>query len=337
MSSPTQTSNPPWLVMVYMAGDNSLTEEMVLALQDLKAEGPPQDDIIVAQFDPSGTGISTQRYDFTDSIGKVTLDDYRDKTFDGLESNTGSPDTLKAFIKWARDQVTDGIKRRSLLILSGHGSGTTEDFFMKDEASMDALTFDELHDVLKNVKPKIDILGLDACYMCMGELAYEIRGDVGILIGPEGLEPAFGWPYRRILAGAKAKRLAPGGQPMAPEELADTIVSEYVSHYADYDRAAGRSADLAALRLAEMNAVTRAFKALVAQLDALPDADHDKILLAHWYAQTYKADQFVDLRDLCVQIQTQLGQDHPAASACEGVKSALDASVIRSGCSGFAT
>ena len=53
MSSPTQTpirapgsasaekSNLPWLVMVYMAGDNSLTEEMVLALQDLMLEGAP--------------------------------------------------------------------------------------------------------------------------------------------------------------------------------------------------------------------------------------------------------------------------------------------------------
>ena len=29
---------------------------------------------------------------------------------------------------------------QSLLILSGHGSGTTEDFLMKDEASLDALT-----------------------------------------------------------------------------------------------------------------------------------------------------------------------------------------------------
>ena len=32
----------PWLVMVYLAGDNNLSEDMVLALQDLKAEGPPR-------------------------------------------------------------------------------------------------------------------------------------------------------------------------------------------------------------------------------------------------------------------------------------------------------
>ena len=42
MGTPATTSNAPWLVMVYLAGDNNLTEEMVLALQDLAAEGPPE-------------------------------------------------------------------------------------------------------------------------------------------------------------------------------------------------------------------------------------------------------------------------------------------------------
>ena len=36
-------------------------------------------------------------------------------------------------------------------------------------------------------------------------------------------------------------------------------------------------------------------------------ADDNKLLLAHWYAQTYKFDQFVDLKDLCIQIQKQFG------------------------------
>ncbi len=31
----------PWLVMLFLAGDNSLNEDMVLALQDIQAEGAP--------------------------------------------------------------------------------------------------------------------------------------------------------------------------------------------------------------------------------------------------------------------------------------------------------
>ncbi len=36
----TARPNAPWLTMLYMAGDNELTEEMVLALQDLVGEHP---------------------------------------------------------------------------------------------------------------------------------------------------------------------------------------------------------------------------------------------------------------------------------------------------------
>ena len=59
-----------WTVMVYLAGDNNLSEEMVWALKEMKewAQQPraPKGCKInlVAQFDPSGMGIPTQRYDF---------------------------------------------------------------------------------------------------------------------------------------------------------------------------------------------------------------------------------------------------------------------------------
>ena len=42
----------------------------------------------------------------------------------------------------------------------------------------------------------IDILGLDACYMAMGEVTYQVRNEASIVIGSEGLDPAFGWPFR---------------------------------------------------------------------------------------------------------------------------------------------
>ena len=42
----------PWLVMLFLAGDNSLNEDMVLALQDIQAEGAPAGDRLVALLDP---------------------------------------------------------------------------------------------------------------------------------------------------------------------------------------------------------------------------------------------------------------------------------------------
>ena len=230
---------------------------------------------------------------------------------------------------------------------------------MKDESSMDSLTIDELKAVLAelhgNATQKLELLGMDACYMAMGEVAYELRDDVDILIAAEGLEPAFGWPYDRILQAAK-RRQAAGRPHLPPRELAVDIVDEYVKCYSDYDRSAGIAADLAAIDLSKLEikgpppkGVVPAFKALVASLsdvlakDNTTDkepatrANHNRLLLAHWHAQTYKADQFVDLKDLCEQLKICFATE-PALHAKAGdVIQALEECVIRSGCSGFAT
>ena len=355
LSSTTVEPQHPWLVMLYMAGDNDLTEDMVLMLQDLQAEGPPAGDTIVAQFDPSAEGLLTQRYVFTDSRGANGLHVKEART----ETNTGNTETLNDFVKWAVNNY-GGPNTRYLLILAGHGSGITEDFFLRDDTSKDSLTIDELaqglaaaNDVIKaKGGEKIDILGLDACYMAMGEVAYQIREHVGILIGAEGLEPAFGWPYRRILSAAKAYRSAPEnkGQSMDPRRLAEAIVRQYVEHYLDYDIAVGRSADLAAIDLTRMGDLAQAVSALAESLIKAVHADqHDLVTLAHWYAQTYKADQFVDLRDFCDQTRKRFTSDDSAGvhagvrAACDRVLRALDGDaqgngrcIIRSGCTGFA-
>ena len=96
---------------------------------------------------------------------------------------------------------------RHLLILSGHGSGTTQDFLLRDDTPSDSLSIPELAEALelskKAIGKTIDILGMDACFMSMFEVAFEIRTSVDLLIGAEGLEPEFGWPYARILARAR--------------------------------------------------------------------------------------------------------------------------------------
>ena len=283
---------PPWLIMLYLAGDNNLSEEMVLSLQDLLAEGVPADARILAQFDPSGVGLEAQRYRFgieadgtvatatrrtsseigasrTRSAGsssrrdagrdsgrsgshaKVpdTIERHRDKDFDGSDVNTGNPATIADFVRWAARHDKKG-QMQYLLVLSGHGAGTSADFLLKDENAQDALSMTELRTALqvateeirsrtRQPKRKIDILGFDACFMSMGEVAYEVREFAEILVGAEGMEPAFGWPYRRLLAKAKDRK-----KHLGPQELASEIVQEYVTHYSDFDRTAGRSADL---------------------------------------------------------------------------------------------
>jgi hypothetical protein len=157
-----------------------------------------------------------------------------------------------------------------------------------------------------------------------------------------------------LLATAKAFRAGHNDQPMSPRALSEAIVRNYVEHYSDYDRSAGRSVDLAAIDLTKVEGLDDAMANLA---ESLRDADPNRVLLAHWRAQTYKADQFVDLHDFCIQAYKQFEGDARVREACVKVIQILDGDtlaidavnanakhlttngggcIIKSGCSGFA-
>jgi hypothetical protein len=351
-------TEPSWTVMVYLAGDNNLTEEMVWALQELKSwssNGLPSPRI-VAQFDPSGAGIPTQRYDFgKHAPGSPPVDGdleyWREPPSQALdETNTGNPNALKEFILW-------GAKRHNAshyaVILSGHGSGTTEDFLLKDENSIDSMSIPELKEALNGalgemgkagcapLSGKFDILGMDCCFMSMVEVCHSLKNIAGIVIGAEGYEPEAGWPYHRIL---QALAGSPGKYWNA-EELAKLIVEKYVLYYSDFDLSAGRSSDLAAIDLDKMevkgplNDLAANLNRLIAPENPAHEAAREQITLAHWEAQTYKFDQFVDLKDFCLCLQERERKflhDRPLRDACSALITAVDNCVVLAGCSGFA-
>ena len=167
-----------------------------------------------------------------------------------------------------------------------------------------------------------------------GRVTHALQEKVGIVIGAEGEEPAFGWPFREVLKQAKAGRTKFGEHP-DPETLAALIVRCYVTHYAAFDETAGRSADLAALRVAGVANVTKRFRRLCTAL-LKKDVDHEQVLLAHWYAQTDKSDQFADLRDLCEQLRKRLPSNKAVVTAAGQVIDAVKARLILGGCSGHA-
>jgi hypothetical protein len=365
-----------WTVMIYLAGDNNLTESMVWALKDLRTgteEVKELDLRIVAQFDPSGEGIPTQRYDFYKSHKrrnrtiqkhsnhrlKVDGDLERWRVYlEPDETNTGNPLALQDFIKWG---VKEHEAEHYMVILSGHGSGTTEDFLLRDDNAADSLSIVELKEALNgaleelqklresgglqyDAPKKFDILGLDACFMSMVEVCGELTDLVDIVIGAEGFEPEAGWPYHRFLQEIRDPRFK--DKKNGAKALAEMNVRTYVEFYSDYDRAAGRSVDLAAIDLRKMrkekldSRVSELAKRLSGLLPI--QAKRDNLVLAHWEAQTYKFDQFVDLYDLCERISVRfgIGEKGRAAksvvSAAQRVMRAVENCVVSSGCAGFA-
>lgn len=182
---------------------------------------------------------------------------------------------------------------------------------------------------------RIDILGMDSCLMSMAEVCYQLRGLVSFMVGAEGYEPNTGWPYERILSPLFDD---PG---IDPEALAATIADEYVEYYKDY-LATGRYVDQAACDLSRCGALADAVRLLAKHLTRLLSSPEGRkaILLAHWEAQTYKDDQYVDLYDFCDLLErgsNVLGDglsDQAVRRACRKVKTALKEMVLVSRYSG---
>ena len=209
MVNEKQKPKPPrkrkrkWTVMIYLAGDNNLSSEMIWSIKEMKRVnkiGPREPITVLVLFDPP-PNLPAQAYVIThgDKDNKLireaklaaivnkgkkggaktlALDPGKSSTVHPI--NTGDPGTLFQFISYGLEKYD---AERYMVVLSGHGSGADEDFLLKDDSARDSLTIRELKDVFTAVKQKlkdeekervIDILGLDSCLMSMAEVYYEL-------------------------------------------------------------------------------------------------------------------------------------------------------------------
>jgi hypothetical protein len=124
-------------------------------------------------------------------------------------------------------------------------------------------------------------------------------------------------------------------------ELAINVVDKYNTYYLDYALIANSSASLSAIRLDRMDDLAGAVRRFVrVSLPLLSDENETRRIFvgllthAHWVAQTYRQDQFVDLYDFCdrfiVDYETmrmsheQLLRDiKPVADACARIKDVI--------------
>jgi hypothetical protein len=110
-----QRAEKQWTIMVYLAGDNNLDSAAVTDLEEMKKVGSTPEVDVVAQVDRSGGGHATNRYHLKKG-GTLAAD-----AVESLgETNTGDPEVLGSFIRWAMKNYP---AKRFLLTLWNHGSG----------------------------------------------------------------------------------------------------------------------------------------------------------------------------------------------------------------------
>jgi hypothetical protein len=354
----SQVPEVTWLVMVYMAADNSLAAECVFSLTEILRTLQDSRIAVMAQFDSHVTGIQTKRYNF--SPGSYTSG-FPQRLCDAEESfpqssvdeelpilgpqattipptadpqippvqieNSAAPAALEDFLITGIQKYP---KARTLVILSGHGSGAL-DGFLSDSNPPGSLSIPNLGSALNRVKidcgKEIDILGMDSCLMSMAEVCRELSGSAKYLVGSEGFVLSGGWPYRDFLDALQA---APN---MTPKQLAKTLVREYIRYYSDYV-AAGISVDQSASDLEKSIALTKAVEKLVNSLTdtkrkTLKPSVISPLIVAHWRAQSYQHEQFVDLKDFSALLKEEIEKidktdQEGVGQACVDVGNAVD-------------
>jgi hypothetical protein len=296
-----------WTIMVYLAGNNNLAEEMVFAVREMLRIGSREHFDIVVQLDSGRTPRRIGPLDFN-AVSR-TEREREDQPLDilGEPADPHLTPTVTALTNFIDFAVERAPANHYMLVLSGHGSGAVGDFLAGDIESLN-LSIPQLREVMahfqgKNKGEKIDILGLDSCLMSMAEVACEVAPFVKYMIGAEGFEANTGWPYSRLLEVFIEGEKQPGG--LQADALSKRIVDEYTRYYFNFT-IADRSTDIAFVDLYQfekfMTAMRRLAKTMREKLEELgddPDPVRDAMVLAHWEAQSYKGEQYTDIWDFC--------------------------------------
>ncbi len=330
-----------WTVAVYLAGGDNVSREMIPALHDMRdaALANRSSLRVLAQFEPNHSAPRVFAFGWCPSSrderhGAPTR--FRSSTALGLEShqwstsggeedaNLSSTRRLEGFVQTATAVAAEDYL---MLVISGHGSGAVGEF-LGYRANQDPMSLQSLRAALAvrgAASRKIDIVGMDCCNMSMVEVGFELSDYARFMVASEGYILNHGWPYRPILDAIA---------DLAPETVGAEIVRQFVGSYSDYAlvNVASHSA-LTSLDRIHLLAepVRRLSQLLIASIDD-PDVWRPTVL-AHWEAQSYKDEEYVDLGDFCDRLRAHIA-DPAVQSACSATLEALGQVVVLSCVSG---
>jgi len=289
-----------WTVLVYMAADNSDSEDHLADLSvdassdlyEMMTVGSQEHLDVVVQVDWKAPKIPGRLH--------MLPNGWEQLQHAPAPINMGASAQLEDFLGWAQRRFP---AKNYLLILWGHSFRYA---FGYDGG--DALSFKELSDVLD--KYNVDILGFDSCGMSAIESAYQLRKSVDFMLASEIGMPLQGWPYDRIL-----QALTPG---MSAKDLGQAVVREFVTSYPD------KTIALTLLNLKAANSLLSPMRALATALDDAVRGggrQQEEIFGLFRDAAVPKGEPMVDLRALCRNLTVRDVDERvrDAADALNGV------------------
>ena len=313
-------------LLLYMAGDNDLSDAGMRDVVELCREGGNDELYIGIEIDTDGLRTGSIRYEITapEPMPNGKRRAHR-KVIERLEErDSGKPETLLAFIKWGLSMFPAS---ETVVVIGGHGSG-----FRGGNRSIavdyngSAIEMDELSLVFHRAKLQnnpIALLGFDACLMGMLEVAHHISPYAKHLICSQEVEPADGWPYDRVLKNLKTK-----------DEI-DIVAKNIAGSYIDYyKRNIHLSITQSVIDLAATGAAMEALGALGETLvRALRAAKADgaslqgKIERARSIALSFHDAEYVDVVHLAEEL-SKVFPNSETAKACDVLRRATKDAII---------
>lgn len=341
-SSEMSSEKSNWTIMIYLAGDNDLSEVMANSLELINGilEAKPFKNnkvSLLAYYDSNVLTIPPLYCDINENeriniLHSKTINDFLAAKLENPDKTSSeSSDSIINFVKWCVNEKGNKADNYALF-LSGHSNAFDEETLLRSDRSKEVLTIPELKATLEEVyeiinadkeegtqKP-LDILGFDSCVMSLLEIGYEFRGLAKYMIASQGETPNAGWDYVTIL-----NNLIQDEDKTDARELAQNIVKKYIDSQLKF-QLGGRSSDISALDLDKTEEVAEAIEKLFGIFKELLQKPYQEdesgtkneeefdfdfivqqqiqktILMAHWNCQTYWFEQAIDIYDFCVQI-----------------------------------
>lgn len=279
----------PWTVLYYGSGDNLLTPYMHQNLKDMEAVGSTDQVNIVTQFDAENQGATRRLMLKGDAPAGVLAS----PVVEALgQTNMARPETLSDFIKWGVEHYP---AEHYMVVMAGFANGWSG--AMLDVGDHSLMSLPEIHQALSSAREatgtKIDVLGFDAEFMGMAEVAHELSDDAHYLVASQHSEKKERWSYASLLSTAFPLASGRCGGP-APEEVAKAVVTG----------TADRPKGVPTMAAYDMSHEPRLAEGIRSLSEAIQASSLSKEAVERIKADTqhYLIDSYVDLHDLCTRI-----------------------------------
>jgi hypothetical protein len=225
---PAGSPTRQWTVLVYMVGDNNLSDAAWSDINEMEEVGSNDAVQVVVQWELSSEYTSVAPKAYQGSVYRTPIvKDTDPNMVAGLSSATSlgaldmtAPARLAEFARWGVETYP---AQRTAIILWDHGFGWRGGFV--DSKTSGTLSLREITTGLRDSGVHPDLVAFDACLMGMHEVEMSLRGVTDILVASEEVAPGGGFPYNALLS----RWIATPTQ--TAQQFGTTIAEEYSNYF----------------------------------------------------------------------------------------------------------